>query len=172
MKPVFVLLAFLLVTRVALAAPAQEAWTPIEQQVADAVAAPSVTIVHFWAPWCSNCQTELANNGWKNFLAVNREVKVIFVTIWNPEDGREPLAKQGLIDQANFQLLHHPNGARAKDERVNRFLGQPINWIPTTWIFKDGQLRFALNYGEVRFPLLQQLVRDAGDSWDHSKPKS
>ena len=39
-------------------------------------------------------------------------------------------------------------------------------WIPTTWIYRDGQLRAALNYGEVRFPLLQQLVDDAREKWD------
>ena len=27
---------------------------PIEQQVAKAVEADRITVVHFWAPWCSN----------------------------------------------------------------------------------------------------------------------
>ncbi len=43
----------------------------------------------------------------------------------------------------------------------------PLTWVPTTWIFRDGRLRYALNYGEVRFPLLQQLIRDAADPWEH-----
>jgi hypothetical protein len=34
-------------------------------------------------------------------------------------------------------------------------------------ILRDSQLRYALNYGELRFPLLQQLVRDASDKWEH-----
>lgn len=154
-----------------LGAAESDGWIPVEKQVGEAVAGPQVTVVHFWAPWCSNCQAELAKNGWKDFLAVNRDIRVIFVTVWNPEDGRAELSKHGVGDQPNFQLLVHPNGSRKKEERMNRFLGQPIEWIPATWIFKDGQLRYALNYGEVRFPLLQQLVRDAGDNWDHAKPK-
>lgn len=167
MKSFLVALSFLVVAALPLRAAESDAWTPIEKQVAEAVAGPQVTIVHFWAPWCSNCQAELAKHGWRDFLSVNRDVKVIFVTLWNPEDGRADLAKSGVTEQENFQLLQHPNGSRNKDERVNRFLGQPIDWIPTTWIFKDGQLRFALNYGEIRFPLLQQLVRDAADKWEH-----
>ena len=47
------------------------------------------------------------------------------------------------------------------------FLGQPVSWIPTTWVFRDGNLRYALNYGELRFPLLQQLIRDSSDKWEH-----
>ncbi len=167
MKSLILAVNFLLVA--VLGAAESDSWIPIEQQVADVAAGSRVTVVHFWAPWCSNCQAELAKNGWRDFLSVNREINLIFVTVWNPEDGRAALAKHGLVDQPNFQLLHHPNGSRKKEERMNRFLGQPVNWIPTTWIFKDGQLRFALNYGEIRFPLLQQLVRDAADSWDHSK---
>jgi hypothetical protein len=37
--------------------------------------------------------------------------------------------------------------------------------VPTTWVFKDGMLHYALNYGEVRFPILQQLVNDASADW-------
>lgn len=166
----FALLALQLVLATFAAAAESDAWIPLEKQVAEVTAGSKVTIVHFWAPWCPNCQAELAKHGWRDFLAVNREVNVIFVTIWSPEEGRADLAKYGLAEQANFQLFHHPNGARAKAERVTHFLGQPIDWIPTTWVFKDGKLRFALNYGEVRFPLLQQLVRDASESWDHPKP--
>jgi hypothetical protein len=41
----------------------------------------------------------------------------------------------------------------------------PVSWIPTTWIFKAGDLRYALNYGEIRFPILQQLVADSNSDW-------
>lgn len=169
MKSILVALVCLVLAAASARAAESDAWTPIEKQVAELTSGSQVTIVHFWAPWCSNCKAELAKNGWRDFLSVNRDVKVVFVTIWNPEDGRSELVKAGLTDQENFHLLQHPNGSRKTDERVNHFLGQPLNWIPTTWIFKDGQLRFALNYGEVRFPLLQQLVRDASDKWEHSK---
>ncbi|HTZ21536.1 MAG TPA: hypothetical protein VMC06_11705 [Opitutaceae bacterium] len=140
---------------------------PIEQQVADAVKTPQVTVVHFWAPWCPNCAAELRNHGWSTFLDSNFDVNFIFVTVWNAEDGRGLLEKNGVGTQKNFQLLLHPNDSREPDTKVSTFMGQPLAWIPTTWVFKDGQLRYALNYGELRFPLLQQLIRDASDKWEH-----
>ena len=48
---------------------------------------------------------------------------------------------------------------------MTQFLGLPITWLPTTWIFREGQLRYAMNYGELRFPILQQLIRDTADKW-------
>ncbi len=170
MKSLLVALCFSVAAAFAAAAES-DGWTPIEKQVADVAAGSQVTIVHFWAPWCPNCNAELAKNGWRDFITLNRDVNIVFVTIWNKEDGKPELAKAGIADQANFQLLHHPNPSKKKEERVNRFLGQPLEWIPTTWVFREGKLKFALNYGEVRFPLLQQLVRDASDKWSHSEPK-
>jgi thiol-disulfide isomerase/thioredoxin len=148
---------------------AEADWLPIEREVAEAAKSSQVTVVHFWAPWCPNCNAELAKSGWSTFVDTNYDVNFIFVTIWNPEDGRALLEKNGLVAQKNFRLLQHPNGARKKDERVKTFMDLPVTWIPTTWVFKDGQLRYALNYGEVRFPLLQQLIRDSSDAWEHKK---
>ena len=51
--------------------------------------------------------------------------------------------------------------------KVDQVLGIPISWIPTTWVFKDGRLTYAMNYGELRFPMLQQLIKDSSDPWDH-----
>jgi thiol-disulfide isomerase/thioredoxin len=150
------------------AVPNSAAWTPIENQVAQITAGPQVTIVHFWAPWCANCRAELDKFGWRDFLLVNPEVKVVFVTIWSADDGAAVLKKDGVAEQPNFQLLVHPNTSRKEDERVQTFMGESISWIPTTWVFKDGQLRYALNYGELHFSLLQQLVRDAADKWEHT----
>lgn len=164
----FCALALLSTPRNTSAAPNTAAWTPIENQVAQITAGPQVTIVHFWAPWCPNCRAELDKFGWRDFAIVNQDVKIVFVTIWSPDDGAAILKKAGLTEQANFQLLVHPNPARKEDERMQTFMGESINWIPTTWVFKDGQLRFALNYGELHFPLLQQLVRDAGNKWEHT----
>jgi len=138
----------------------------IEQQVADATRSSKVTVVHLWAPWCPNCKAELANGGWSGFIEANPGVNFVFVTIWNPADGHEVLAKFEVGTQANFQLLLHPNGSRKKGDKVSELLGMPISWIPTTWIFKDGKLRYAMNYGELRFPMLQQLIRDSSDTWD------
>jgi thiol-disulfide isomerase/thioredoxin len=138
-----------------------------EAQVAAAIQSPRVTVVHFWAPWCPNCRAELANGGWSGFIAANPDVSFLFVTIWNPADGREALEKFGVGREPNFQLLLHPNGSRKRGEKVSSLLGMPISWIPTTWVFRDGKLRYAMNYGELRFPMLQQLVRDSSDAWEH-----
>lgn len=138
----------------------------VEQQLAAATQSAGVTVVHFWAPWCPNCKEELANGGWSGFIAANPGVNFVFVTIWNPVDGHELLEKNGVGAERNFQLLLHPNASRKLDEKVSEMLGMPISWIPTTWIFRDGKLRYAMNYGELRFPMLSQLVRDSSDSWD------
>ena len=38
--------------------------SPAEEQVAEAIKAQSISVVHLWAPWCSNCQAELKSGGW------------------------------------------------------------------------------------------------------------
>ncbi len=139
---------------------------PIEQQLAGATGSQRVTVVHFWAPWCPNCRAELADGGWSGLIERNPDVNFVFVTIWNPADGREVLAKYGVGAQKNFQLLLHPNASRKRGEKVSEAMGIPISWIPTTWVFRDGKLRYAMNYGELRFPMLQQLIKDSSDRWE------
>jgi thiol-disulfide isomerase/thioredoxin len=155
-------------TLLALAArAAADPGAALEQQLSDATKSASVTVVHFWAPWCPNCKAELADGGWSSFIAANPNVNFVFVTIWNPKDGRELLEKYGVGSEKNFQLLLHPNGSRERGQKVSEVLGLPISWIPTTWVFRDGKLRYAMNYGELRFPMLAQLIRDSSDPWEH-----
>jgi thiol-disulfide isomerase/thioredoxin len=149
------------------AALADAATASVEQQVADATKSAQVTVVHFWAPWCPNCKAELAGGGWSSFIAANPDVNFVFVTIWNPVDGREMLHMYGVGDERNFQLLLHPNASRRMGKKVTELLGLPISWIPTTWVFRDGKLRYAMNYGELHFPVLKQLIRDSTDPWEH-----
>ncbi len=139
----------------------------LENEVAALVAGPQVTVLHFWAPWCSNCKAELAKSGWSTFIDTNAETKFVFITAWHNEDGRALLAQNGVGSQENFRLFLHPNPSRKSGEKMTTFLGQPVSWLPTTWIFMDGKLRYALNYGELHFPILQQLIRDAEDKWVH-----
>jgi thiol-disulfide isomerase/thioredoxin len=139
---------------------------PIEQQVAEAVKSPKVTIVHFWATWCPNCKVEFTNGGWRDFVAANPDVNVIFITTWDPKAGAPELEKIGLGSQKNFTALQHPNASR-KADKMGEFLGLPVSWIPTTWVFRDGKLRYALNYGELRFAMLQQMVADSTEAWKH-----
>src|SRR5882757_8733405 len=138
---------------------------PIEQQVAEAVKSPKVTVVHFWATWCGNCKHELVSGGWNEFLKANPDVNVIFVCAWDPKPGAPELEKYGLSAFSNFTALQHPNGSRKKETQMLSFMGLPMQWLPTTWVFRENKLRYALNYGEVRFPMLQQMVTDSTDKW-------
>jgi thiol-disulfide isomerase/thioredoxin len=158
--------AGLFVSLAAVGVPAAEAWLPIENQVAEATQADSVTIVHFWAPWCSNCQAELKSGGWKTFIEANPKVKVIFVTVRDERDGAGVLAKFGLGPQKNFEHLQHPNPSRRPETEMTSFMGLRVGWTPATWIYRNGRQRYALNYGQIRFPILQQLVDDTDPKWD------
>jgi thiol-disulfide isomerase/thioredoxin len=142
-------------------------WLPIEKQVAEIAKAKQPTVVHFWAPWCPNCRAE-AREGWGKFINDNPDVNFVFVTVWSDSDGdgAEVLKKLGVGRQKNFQLLLHPNTSIRTSVKTSEFMGLPMIWIPATWIFREGKLRYALNYGEVRFPMLQQLVTDTKTSWD------
>lgn len=140
----------------------------LEKQVADLVAGPQVTVVHFWAPWCPNCQAEMTSAGWAKFIAANPAVRFVFLNVWHKgQDPQPKLTAAGLGAQPNLLLLTHPNPSRKQEDRMARFLGQPLTWLPSTWVFKDGKLYYALNYGEVRFALLQQCLDDSLDKWEH-----
>jgi thiol-disulfide isomerase/thioredoxin len=141
------------------------AGSPAEQQVAEAVKAPNLSVVHLWAPWCSNCQSELKSGGWLKIVKENPEVKFYFVSVWNSgADGRDMLTKHELASQPNVTILADP-GPRSGDGKIKRFLDLPLSWIPTTWVYKGGDLRYALNYGELRFDVLQQFFADSNSKW-------
>jgi thiol-disulfide isomerase/thioredoxin len=145
-----------------LAAPADSA----QDQVAAAIMAPGLSVVHLWAPWCSNCQTELKSGGWTKIVKDNPEVKFYFVSVWNNgDDGRAMLGKYEIAQLPNVIILADP-GPRGADH-IKQFANLHLSWIPTTWIFKGGDLRYALNYGEIRFPALQQFITDSNSGWEH-----
>ena len=141
--------------------------SPAEQQLVEAIKAPGLSVVHLWAPWCSNCQAELKSGGWLKMVKENPTTKFYFVSVWNSgEDGRAMLTKFQLADQPNVTIVADP-GPRSGDGKIKRFLDLPLSWIPTTWVFKGGDLRYALNYGEVRFDMLQQFLADSNSEWSH-----
>ncbi|MDP2137452.1 MAG: thioredoxin family protein, partial [Candidatus Didemnitutus sp.] len=80
MKPLTSMLALALGS---VAVAAETAPDPVEAQVAEIVAGPQVTVVHFWAPWCPNCHAEMKPEGWAKFIAANPGVKVVFLNIWH-----------------------------------------------------------------------------------------
>lgn len=136
-----------------------------EQQVGDAIKAPNTTVVHLWAPWCSNCQHELKSGGWLETVKANPDAKFLFVSVWNDgNDGRAMLDKFGLTNQPNVTIVADP-GPRRGDAKIKRFVDQPFSWIPTTWIYRGGDLRYALNYGEIRFDVLKQMIADSQAEW-------
>lgn len=140
-------------------------WLPVESEVKEFVGSRDVTIVHFWAPWCGNCIVEKRDNGWSGFIARNPDVKFVFIETWNDgKDSRDALRKYDLGGQPNLTLLVHPAPRRGPD-RMRTFMDLPVTWLPTTWVFREGRLRFAFNYGEIRFPILQQLVDDTRADW-------
>lgn len=138
--------------------------SPAETQVAEAIKVPGLSVVHLWAPWCSNCQSELKSGGWLKTIKENPQVKFYFVSVWNGgEDGRAMLAKFQIADQPNVTIVADPGPRR--EGKIRRFLDLPLSWIPSTWVFKGGDLRYALNYGEVRFDVLQQFFADSNSEW-------
>lgn len=158
----------LFVMMVAMAAAATPSgWLLVEETVAAETAKPQITVVHFWAPWCPNSTAEHKDHGWSMFIVSHPEVKFIFVTVRSSDDGVAMLAEQGVGGQDNLMLLQHPNYIRKGEDSIQNFMDIPLTWVPSTWIFRAGKLRFALNYGEVRFPMLQQLIRDTADEWEH-----
>src|SRR5437762_3213562 len=135
--------------------------------LSEAKDSPNLSVVHLWAPWCSNCQAELKSGGWLKMAKENPQVKFYFVSIWNDgEDGHAILQKFQITDQPNVTILADP-GPRKGDGKIKQFAGMPLSWIPTTWIYKGGDVRYALNYGEVGFPVLQQFLEDSKSEWSH-----
>ena len=162
----FVRIPFQLTVALCTVAFAKAAAAPAEQQVLEAIKSPDITVVHLWAPWCSNCQAELKSGGWLKMLKDNPQVKFYFVSVWNGgEDGHAVLKKFGITEQPNVAVLADP-GPRT-DNKIKQFVGLPLSWIPTTWVYKGGDLHYALNYGEVRFSTLQQFIEDTKAEWSH-----
>jgi thiol-disulfide isomerase/thioredoxin len=162
MKRILIALSAMLsiISTTAISAP-----SPVEQQLAESIKAPGLSVVHLWAPWCSNCQAELKSGGWLKAIKDNPQLRFYFVSVWNGgEDGRAMLAKFEIGGQPNVTILADP-GPRRGDEKIKRFLDLPLSWIPSTWIFKGGDLHYALNYGEVRFDVLQQFLTDSNAKW-------
>lgn len=144
------------------------ALTAAERRVQDIIGEDGVHVVHFWAPWCANSLAEL-ENGWYALIEDNDEVTFTFVTIWNDgRSGRDALARFAVPDRV--EELQLPDFGPSDDESQRRrmFLGRPLTWIPSTWIFRDnGTLAFSLNYGEMSIETLQTLIDAAKSEWSH-----
>src|SRR5437870_13502531 len=100
--------------------------SPAEQAVLAAIKLPDLSVVHLWAPWCSNCQAELKSGGWLKMVKDNPQVKFYFVSVWNDGgDGRAMLTKFEIADQPNVTTLADP-GSRGSNH-VKQFAGLPLS---------------------------------------------
>lgn len=159
-------LAIASVLRAADPVPVPDAAMSPEARVAELVKQPGVTVVHLWATWCPNCYIEFKEGGWKKFVDANPGTNVVFMSVWDDgKDGRALMEKFGVGSQKNVSILADA-GPRTGNNKLKRFLDIPVTWLPSTWIFKGGKLYYALNYGEIHFPILQQLVDDSTSNWD------
>src|SRR5207248_9011372 len=103
------LLFRLLIFATLLTATSLRAASPAEQLILEAIKSPDLSVVHLWAPWCSNCQAELKSGGWSKMVKDNPQVKFYFVSVWNGgEEGHAMLNKFGVADQPNVTILAAP----------------------------------------------------------------
>jgi hypothetical protein len=144
----------------------RSALTPAERHVLDVIAGDGIHVVHFWAPWCDNSIDEL-DRGLGAVLGRQPGVTCTFVTVWNDgASGRDEMRRLGLPDSVGEVVQEDFGPRETKELRRRVFLGLPVTWIPSTWIFhKNGELAFAANYGELEAATLEELLDLARRSW-------
>lgn len=144
--------------------------TETERAVRAIVSEPGIHVVHLWASWCGNSRAVL-ESGWYEVIEANPDVSFSFVSIWNDgDDGADRLARYGIEAGGNVRVFAQPDhGPSAnRDLRRTTFLGLPLSWTPTTWVFnREGKLAAAFNYGEVSADLLETLLEVARSDWYH-----
>lgn len=140
--------------------------TEAEAFVQNRIEKDGLHVVHFWAPWCANSKNELGN-GWDQLVADNPDVTFTFVTVWNDnEDGASLLDKYNLPDRVAEVTQPDLGPSNNESNRRHSFLSLPVTWIPSTWIFhKNGELAFALNYGEMEMSTIQSLLDVTRKDW-------
>ena len=139
--------------------------TDAERAVHDAVTSGGIQVVVFWAPWCGNSISQLERN-LAGVIRDNDDVGFTFVSLWAAgDDGRAVLAEHGIPERAAVVAQPGVGQDAPKDDRDMTFLSLPVTWIPTTWVFRDGLLATAFNYGEVTRSQLQDALDGARSSW-------
>ena len=140
--------------------------TPAEKSVAAIVETDGIHVVHFWAPWCSNSINEL-RAGWYDLVERHPDVTFTFVTVWNDgESGRETMDRFGLGERVTEIMQPDFGPSDDKAQRRRSFLGLPVTWIPTTWVFhKSGELAYAFNYGEMEMEQIDEAIEGVQAAW-------
>src|SRR5437773_10594526 len=125
------LLFRLLIFATLLAATSLRAESPAEQKIIEAIKSPDLSVVHLWAPWCSNCQAELKSGGWLKMAKENPQVKFYCASISNDgEDGHAILQNFQITDQPNVTILADP-APRKGAGQTKQFAGMPLPRLPT-----------------------------------------
>ncbi len=144
--------------------------TAAELAVAGTISRPGVHVVHLWAPWCGNSKAEL-EGGLHRVVEAHPDVSFSFVTIWTDgRDGADRLARHGIEPSGQVAVYGQPDRGPSADRELRRqtFLGLPLTWTPTTWVFnREGKLAYAFNYGEVSNDMLTAAIADAHSDWTH-----
>lgn len=139
---------------------------PAEARVQQIIQQDGIHVVHFWAPWCGNSLSEL-RTGWAGLIENHPDVTFTFVTVWNGgASGRDELDRLGI--PARVEEVTAPGTGTQEDKPGRRriFLGLPMTWIPTTWVFhQNGVLAFAFNYGEVEAARIAEALADVRRDW-------
>lgn len=140
--------------------------TDAEAFVQDRIKKDGLHVVHFWAPWCSNSENELAN-GWTDLVANNPNITFTFVTVWNDDETSSAVLNEYDLPDRVATVVQPDLGP--SDNEANRrqsFLSHPVTWIPSTWIFhNNGELAFAMNYGEMEMNTIQSLLDATSAEW-------
>lgn len=142
--------------------------TATERRVREMLAADGIHVVHFWTPSSENSISEFGK-GWFELIENNGDVEFIFVTIWNDgEIGRSVLKKFVILDRITALALPDDGPSAIEAGRRRSFLGLPLTWAPSTWIFhQNGRLAFAMNYGEMGMNEVQTLIDMTRQEWEH-----
>ena len=140
--------------------------TDAEKYVQNVITTDGLHVVHFWAPWCVNSRNEL-DNGWADLVASNPNVTFTFVTVWNDgERGASTLDEYDLPDRITEVPQPDLGPSNNETNRRQSFLSHPVTWIPSTWIFhNNGELAFAMNYGEMKMSTIQSLIDATRTDW-------
>ena len=140
--------------------------TDAEAYVQNVIKKDGLHVVHFWAPWCDNSRREL-RNGWDKLVAANPNVTFTFVTVWNNgQKGDSVLTKHDLPARVTVVTQPDLGPSDVEANRRQSFLTHPVTWIPSTWIFhNNGELAFAMNYGEIKRETIQSLITTTQKDW-------
>jgi hypothetical protein len=137
-----------------------------ERAVLDRISGEGLHVVQLWAPWCSNSIAPL-ERGWSGLVERQPEVAFTFVTVWNGgASGAEELARLGLAERVTEVTAPETGTREDKPGRQRHFLGLPLTWIPTTWVFRPGgELAFAFHYGETEAEDVERALAAARQTW-------